>query len=82
MAACEVQAVRLTGAGQFTAMAAGCATLKVELHEAVPQSPVAMKLNVSAAPVQCALAGKAGMLAMLLDALQSPEKVNPAFHAL
>ena len=52
MAACEVQAVRLTGAGQFTAMAAGCATLNVELQEAVPQSPVAMKLKVSAAPVQ------------------------------
>ena len=66
----------------MTAIGAGAITLKVEVHDAVPQSPVAVKVNDRSAPLQRASLGSAGRLARLSVLPQSPDEVNPAAHAL
>jgi hypothetical protein len=86
MAAVDVQAGRLTGAGQLAASVVAAATLKVEEHEAVatqnPAAFAALRVKLRLAPLQEASAGRAGMEAMLLVGEHPPVTENPATQVL
>jgi len=76
-----VQVGRLTAGAQVTTIGVVAATTKLEVQLCVPQASVTVYVKLKLAPVQKALAGRAGMVARLVVPLHPPLKLKPAFHA-
>ena len=86
MAAVSVQEARSTAVGAVVTSAGAAPTLKVEELEDVAThflvALLAVKVKLKLAPSQAKVAGKAGILAMLLVGEQPADTVNPATQLL
>jgi hypothetical protein len=86
MAAASVQDPRSTAVGAAVTRAGAAPTLKVDELDDVathfPSALLAVKVKLKSAPSQAKVAGKAGILAMLLVGEQPSDTVNPATQVL